>query len=380
MKTKIILLSFAAIIPLLISGCGGNKAAEQKISVTPVVSYQIKPVKSIYFDEYPATVNALNQVEIRPLVSGYVTGIFFHDGQNVTKGMKLYSIDEQQYKAAYEQAVANLNVAKANLAKAQQDADRYNDLAKNDAIAKQVLEHAQADLQVAKMQVVAAENNVNEIQTNLRNSVIYAPFDGTIGISFVKLESAVTAGQTLLNTVSSNNPMVVDFSIDEKQIGRFNQLLQQKVGDKDSTFTVVMPDQSMYAFNGRLSLIDRAVDPLTGTIKARLVFPNPKNLLKPGLTCNVRVMNNVSTGSVLIPYKAVVEQMGEYFVFVINANRATQRKISIGQSINDMVIVKDGLQLGDQIVIDGVQKLKDNSPVIARPAETKLVSQAAFMK
>jgi membrane fusion protein (multidrug efflux system) len=372
MKNKIYLLALVIASALLIYRCGGNNAAPQKSMAVRVDSYQVKPVKAVYYDEYPATVTALNQVELRPEVSGYITGIFFHDGQNVVKGMKLYEIDEQQYKAAYDQAVANLNVAKANLAKAQQDADRYNDLAKNDAIAKQVVEHSNADLQSAKMQVIAAENNVNGVQTNLRNSIIYAPFDGTIGISQVKIGSSVTVGQTLLNTVSSDNPVAVDFSVDEKQITHFDKLLNQKSVDKDSTFSLVLPDQSLYPLIGRLILMDRAVDPLTGTIKARLTFPNPQNLLKPGLSCNVRIKNENGNLDILIPAQALVEQMGEYFVFVVNGNHASQRKIEIGRNIGAMVVVKNGLQLGEKIVTEGLQRLRDNSLIADNSSQPKI--------
>ncbi|MDR3626365.1 MAG: efflux RND transporter periplasmic adaptor subunit [Ignavibacteriaceae bacterium] len=339
--------------------------------------YEVKPEHAVYYDNYPASVTALNQVDIRPEVSGYLTGINFKDGQHVNKGVKLYGIDQQQYKAAYEQAVANLNAVKANLIRAQQDADRYNDLAKKDAIARQVLEHAQADLQSAKMQVAAAESNVNAVQTNLRNSVIYAAYDGTIGISQVKLGSAVTAGQTLLNTLSSDNPVAVDFGLDEKLITKFINLLQVKAGPKDSTFTLILPDQTVYPYSGHLSFLDRAVDPQTGTIKARIIFPNNNYLLRPGLTCNVRVLNNNTSNSIIIPYKAVSEQMGEYFVFVAKGNKAIQTKVTLGVPINEMVIVKDGLTPGEFVITEGVQKLRDNSPIILAPAHPKQVTQAA---
>lgn len=376
---KLIGLITAAIgISISIISCSNNKGAQQKFPPTPVVAYQIKPEKAFYYDEYPATVTALNQVEIRPEVSGYITDIYFNDGQQISKGSKLYSIDQQQYKAAYEQAVANLNAAKANLLKAQQDNDRYNELAKNDAIAKQVLQHAQADLDAAKNQVAAAQANVNFVQTNFRNSTIYAPFNGTIGISQVKLGSAVTAGQTLMNTISSNNPMAVDFEIDESQIARFNKLQNKKTNDKDSTFTLQLPDLSIYPYYGKLILLDRAVDPQTGTLRVRLVFPNPNNLLKPGLTCNVRVLNTTQANSIIIPFKAVIEQMGEYFVYVIKNGKVSQQRINIGMNIFGNVIVKDGLNVGDLIVTEGVQKLKDNSPVVIIPAGSKSTPKTAM--
>jgi membrane fusion protein (multidrug efflux system) len=294
--------------------------------------------------------------------------------------MKLYTVDQQQYKAVYEQAVANLNSAKANLMKAQQDADRYNELARSDAIAKQVEEHAKADLESAKMQVVAAEKNVNSVQTNLRYSIIEAPFNGIIGISLVKLGSSVTGGQTQLNTISSVDPMAVDFAVDEKQINRFNDLMRNKKGDRDSIFTIILPDGKLYPYPGQISLIDRAVDSQTGTIKMRLVFSNPKNILKPGLTCNVRVKNTSGGNTLLIPFKAVTEQMGEYFVFVVTGNKVSQRKITLGDDINGMVIVKEGLQSGDEVVEDGIQKIKDNSEVIAVSSIQKPVAFKATVK
>jgi len=264
--------------------------------------------------------------------------------------MKLYGIDQQQYKAAYD-------AAKANLSRAQQDYDRYKELSKSNSIAQQVLEHSLADLK-------STESNLSAVETNLRNSTIYSPFDGTIGISRVKLGSAVTAGQTLMNTVSSDNPIAVDFSIDEKEIIKFNELLHKKFNAGDSTFTLVLPDQSIYPYPGHLILLDRAVDPQTGTLTSRLEFKNKNNLLRPGLTCNVRVLNTTSEGSILIPYKAVVVQMGEYFVFVVNGKKVSQRRISIGIPIKDMVIVTNGLKPGEQVVTEGVQKLRDNSPVV----------------
>jgi membrane fusion protein (multidrug efflux system) len=334
-----------------------------------------------YYDEYPAAVTALNQVEIRPEVSGYITGIYFKDGQHVQKGAKLYTVDQQQYEGLYDQAIANLNVAKANLVRAQEDADRYEDLAKQDAVARQVVDHAKADLRSSQMQVAAAEANVKSVQTNLRNSIFYAPFDGTIGISSVKLGSAVTAGQTLLNTVSSDDPVGVDCAVDEKQISRFVQLLRKKGAEQDSIFTMLLPDQSIYPFPGRLIFLDRAVDPQTGTIRIRVIFPNADKMLKPGLTCDLRVKTSSEVKSLLIPYKAVVEQMGEYFIFKIKSGSVSQVRVVLGKTINDMVVVKGGLlQPGDQIVTEGIQKLRDHSSVVvvsegAAPGASPVVHQ-----
>jgi RND family efflux transporter MFP subunit len=369
MRTHIML--YEAIVTALLTlaaagcaGCAGRSGAEQRPTPgIPVSVYQIDTGRASYYDVYPATVFALNQVDLRPEVSGYIVGIYFKDGQHVTQGMKLYEIDRQHYQAAYDQAVANLNTARSNLAKLQQDVDRYNELAKNDAIARQTLDHAVSDLQAAKMQVAALEANAKNVQTDLRYSVITAPFDGTISFSQVKVGSAVNAGQTLLNTISSDDPMAVDCAVDQKQITRFARMLGEKTGPRDSTFTVVLPDRSLYPFPGRLSVMDRAVDPQTGTIRLRVVFPNPRGVLKAGITCDLRVRDTSASNTVLLPFKSVVEQMGEYFVFVVNGEKVSQRRIDLGARINGMVVARGGLSLGELIVADGVQKLRDNATV-----------------
>jgi RND family efflux transporter MFP subunit len=381
MKHSIVILAIFFIVATILVSCDVNKAAVQNgPPPVQVTIAQVKTDKATYYDEYPATVVALNQVDLKPEVSGYITDIFIQDAQHVKKGMKLYAIDQQQYRAAYDQAQANLNVAKSNLNKAQKDADRYEDLSKQDAVARQTLEHSQDDLESAKMVVAAAEATVKSAETNLRYSVMYAPFDGTIGISQVKLGSAVTAGQTLLNTVSSDDPIAVDCAVDEKQINRFNNILQAGTDAKDSTLTIVLPDQSLYANSGKLSFLDRSVDPQTGTIQVRAIFPNSLRVLKPGLTCNLRIRTNFSTQAMLIPYKAVTEQMGEYFVFAVKDNKVTQRKISLGRTIDDMVVVKDGLQPDDQIVTEGMQRLRENSIVVPIFASTPLAAAISHSK
>jgi RND family efflux transporter MFP subunit len=353
----------SVVLSLSLVSCGDKKSAQQQAPPpTPVAVYTVQSGNATYFDSWPATVTPLNQVDIKPQVSGNIIGIYFKDGQHVSKGQRLYEIDQQQYKAAVEQAIANLNVAKANLAKSQQDADRYQELAKQDAIAKQTLDHQLADLESAKRQVEAAQANVVSVQTNLKYSSIAAPFDGTIGISQVKIGTAVYP-QTLLNTISSDNPMAIDMAVDQSDIMKFARYLQKGTNPKDSIFTAVLPDNSIYAYPGQVYLLDRSVDPQTGTIKVRLTFPNPKVELIPGITTNIRVKHDAGDSSLLIPYKAVVEQLGEYFVFVAEGDHAFQRKVSLGTRINDKVVARSGLKQGDKVVIEGVQKLRDSSAI-----------------
>ncbi len=352
---------------LILSACSAPKAPEQKAPPpVPVSVYQVTKQAAMYFDNYPATITPLNQVDLKAQVTGYITGVYFKDGQHVRKGEKLYDIDRLQYQANYDQAVANLNVAKASLAKAQQDADRYTELLKQDAIAKQKVDYALADLQSAKMQVAAAQANVSRLSNDLRFSIIYAPFDGTIGISQAKIGTLVTANQNILNTVSSDDPMAVDIAVDQKDISRFIDLQKNPGKPSDSTFTLALPDNSVYAKPGYISLLDRAIDPQTGTIKTRLIFNNTAGQLKAGMNTTLRVRNNNAGLFLMAPYKAVLEQMGEFFVFVVNdSSKVSQKKISLGTRIGDKIIIKDGLQEGDKVVTEGIQKLKEGTKVMA---------------
>jgi len=358
----------AAVIILLLAffiSCGSKSPQPQAMQGPPpavnVTVQEIKTSNATYYDDYPAIVTALNQIDLRPQVSGYVTGIYFKDGDRVRPGQRLYSIDQQQYEANYQQSVANLQVQETNLVKAQKDADRYHELDKQDAIAKQQVDYADAALEAAKKQVDAAKANVRSVQTSVRYTTISAPFEGTIGISQVKLGSPVVAGQSILNTVSSDNPLATDFTVDQKEIYRFTQLQQKGNKKGDSTFRLAFGG-TLYPYPGKISLIDRAVDPTTSTIKIRLVFPNEKGLLKSGMSGTVKVLNT-SGEAVLIPYKAVTEQLGEYFAYVVNGDKVTQRKVLLGKQIGSQVIVKDGLKEGEQIAVQGVQNLREGAAI-----------------
>lgn len=356
-----------AIVLILASSCGNNK--QQAGPMAPqAVKVTVEAVKSgaaVYYEEYPATLAPLNQVDLRPQVSGFVTGIHFTDGARVKKGQLLYSIDAQLYNANYNQAVANLSAQEANLNKAQKDADRYRELEKNDAVAKQLVDNAEAALEVAKRQVEAAKASISASQTSVRYTKIYAPFDGLIGISQVKIGAPVTAGQTLLNSVSTDNDVAVDINIGQKQIYHFGNLINQK--GKDSSFLLSFSGE-VYPYPGKLILLDRAVDPQTGTIKARLVFPNPKQILRAGMNATVRIKNDAPGNSIIIPHKAVVEQLGEYFVYVPgDSNKVSQRKVVLGTALGTDIIVKEGLEQGDSVVTQGIQNLREGSVIESVP-------------
>ena len=365
MKSSVTTLFLVGTVWLL-AACGGKQEDKQQAPPPPTPVTAIKATKgnATYYDEFPATITALLEVEIQPQVAGNITGIFFQDGQPVRRGQKLYTIDPQQYRAGYDQAVANLNVQKANLNRAQKDANRYNTLAQQDAIARQVVDNAAATLQAAQMQVAAAEANVRQVATNLKYTTIYSPLDGTIGISQVRLGASVAPGSAPLNTISSDNPIAADIQADESMISRFLALQKQKNVVRDSTLLFVLTDGTVHKYPGTVRIIDRAVDPQTGTLRVRISFPNPGKQLKVGINGNVRVKNTTGQPQLLIPYQAVTEQMSEYFVFVVgDSSKVTQKKLTLGARISDKVIVKGGLNEGEIIVTEGTQKLREGAKV-----------------
>jgi membrane fusion protein (multidrug efflux system) len=335
----------------------------------PAVNVAVQTVSTsdaAYYDEYPAIVRGVQEVELRPQVSGYVTGIHFTEGSRVKKGQKLYSIDPQQPEASYSQAVANLAVQEANLDRAKRDVERYRELDKKDAIAKQQVDNAEATYTAALKQVEASKAAVRAVQTSVRYTTIVAPFDGTIGISAVRLGASVLPGQTVLNTISTDDPIAADITIDQNELYRYSDLFSKNSNLKnDSTFRLSFNGE-VYPFPGKISIIDRAADPQTGTIKMRLVFPNPERVLRAGMSGTLMVQSKISK-SVVIPYKAINEQLGEFFVYVADSAKATQVKVKLGKAVGRSIIIKEGLSEGDSVITEGIQNLREGTKIKIAP-------------
>lgn len=327
----------------------------------PVRTVKVSLGSSAFTTQYPVTVNALNQTELRTNVSGFITGLYFKEGQNVKKGQKLYEIDKSKYAANYDQAKASYNIARANLAQARTDAQRYQNLLKEDAVARQVVDHSNTDVQNAQLQVVVANQAIKNALTDLRYSEITAPFSGTIGLSQVRLGALVQSGQTLLNTISSIDPIAADVIISQDDLPLFQRYYSSHTAPSDSTFTLLMPDRSNYPGNGHITVIDRAIDPQTGTLTVRISFENKDHLLRPGMNLTLNVKEGKGSNAMLIPARSVTEVMGELFVFVVNGNKAHQKKINQGKIIQDKLVVKSGLEEGDEVVVEGMARLKEGS-------------------
>jgi membrane fusion protein, multidrug efflux system len=357
---------------LLLNGCKKKDPGNMAGAGIPVNVAEVHEEKVSFYSNYPGSIVAMSEVELRSEVSGFITGIYFKEGSSVKKGQKLYEIDRSKYIASYNEAKANVDIAMANEAKARRNADRYTKLSEQDAIAKQRLDDAMTDLQNAGLELVSAKAGLARAETDLNYSLITAPFDGTIGISLVKMGSLVSPGQTLLNTISTDNPMGADFVINERELGNFQQLSLENPSKNDSTFRISLPDKSLYKEKGSIQVIDRAIDPQTGTIRVRLVFPNPDRRLRAGMSCLIHVLNSSNQAQLVIPSKALLEQMSEYFVFVVDSQKVKQTKVTLGAQFEDRVVVTAGLQKDQQIVTDGVQKLRNGVAVnVNQPGNDK---------
>ncbi len=355
-------LSAIIISSVIFASCSNPPAKPAVVAAAiPVVTYQAAEESVSTADSYPGTVVALNEVELRAQVSGYITGLYVRDGQEVRKGQKLYEIDRSKYDASLRQAQAQVQIAKSNRDKSAKDLARYTKLAEQDAIAKQRVDYAQTDLANAESLVAGAESALANASVDLRHAIVTAPLSGTIGISQVKMGALVSAGSTLLNTVSTTNPIAVDIFVGQDEIPRFVSLQKKAAGE---TFTVQFSDQSVPNLYGRISTIDRAVDPQTGTLKVRISFPNASGALRSGMSCTVKVLNQDTGKQLVIPSKALTEQMGEFFVYVLgDSSKVTQRRLTLGARVNDKTVVREGLKAGESIVIEGVQNLKEGALV-----------------
>lgn len=370
MNTYKLVVLFAAGAGFL-GACGNRQqpqaAAPQAVPVTVVpVSQEI----AVGVEKFPATVVALNETELRAEVNGYLTGIFVADGATVNKGQKLYEIDRVRYEAAEQQARASLQMAEANLARIRRDVERYRKLAEQDAIAKQTLDYAETDLSNAEAQVASARAALVTAQTNLERSTITAPFSGTIGIAQVRTGALVSAGTTLINTLSSTDPIAVDFPINERHIARFSELQRRSTIERDSIITLQLPDGSVYDKPGRIIALDRAVNPATGTLTVRVSFPNNEGKLRAGMNASVQVRTASETEQLVIPYRAVQEQLGHTSVYVLtDSSTVEQRRIRLGLKLGERVVVSEGLAQGETVVTDGIINLRPGAKVqVTQPA------------
>ncbi len=373
-KNHIIFALIIASSGLFLQSCGSQdksdkqqKANAQQQQAVPVSTTIVQKEIVSGIKTYPASVVPMQETQMFAEVSGYITKIYVTDGASVSKGQALYEIDHIRYQAAVNEAKANLEIAKSTLDRFNKDLTRYQKLSESDAIAKQTLDYALTDVTNQKAQIQSAQAALTTAETNLQRSVIRAPFSGAVGISQVRAGALVSAGTTLLNTISSINPIAVEFQISEREISEFDAY---KSGKSSTEITVTLPGGESYAQSGKIAIIDRAVDPTTGTIKVRASFNNTQNALRAGMNLTINVKSTSQVEQVIIPFKAVQDQLGVYNVYVVNdSSMAETRPVELGLKTGTNVVIESGVDAGERIVVDGVFNVRQGAKVVEGKAQ-----------
>ena len=352
-----------------LAGCNarGDGPAQQAPPPAEVTVLRAKARAVTLTEEYVGQAEAVETVEIRSRVQGLLERQAFRDGAQVHRGELLFQIDRQPFDAALEQAKANLAQAEASAANSAQNLARVSRLIADNAVSQQDLDTAVARERADQASVEAATAAVHEAALNLGYTQITAPRDGTVSKALVKPGALVTVAQTLLTTLYSSNPIHVNFVLGEQRMLELSRRAHDKTASQGE-FQLRLVDGSDYPQLGRLDFVDAAVDPKNDTLQVRIVVPNPDGLLRPGQYVRVLVPSASRPDAILIPQKAVQELQGLKTVFVVDgANKASTRQIKASQRLGTDWVLDSGLQPGDLVVVDGLQKVTPGATV--KPVE-----------
>jgi membrane fusion protein (multidrug efflux system) len=375
---------FTALCAFLLSGCGKPPPpapAPIEVKVMAVIQRDTQLTK-----DFVGEVRGSQEVDLRARVSGVVMKKHFLDGALVREGQVLFSIDPREYKAQLANAEAQLAAAQANLSRANQDVERYKPLVAENAISRQVYDNAVAAAGQAAAQVDATRAGIAEANLGVEYATVRAPLTGRIGAAQVFEGSLVTAGTTPLATLSTDDPAWVTFSISEADyltvLKRFGDR-EPPPDDAARRVRLFLSDGSEYSEGGMVNFEDRSLDPKTGTYALRATFPNHQHALRPGLFARIRASGEYRAAALMVPDRAIVEQLGRYFVTVVGAgNKAEPRPVQLGPRSAGLVVVDNGLKLGDIVVVEGTLKARPGSilkPIPVTEAELAKGPQAPPM-
>jgi len=371
--TKVLLFVFLAVFALAMIGCGRTQAAAPPppapdVGVTPVIQQDV-PV----YSEWVATLDGYVNAQIRPQVSGYIIKQDYKEGSLVRRGQVLFEIDPRPFKAALDRAKGDLAQAQAQLGKSTLDVERDTPLAEAKAIAKSQLDNEIQAKLGAQATVESGRAAVEQAELNLEWTKVTSLVDGIAGIAQVQMGNLVSPS-SVLTSVSQVDPIKAYFPISEQAY-----VLAQKESSAVSTkhtisffgdsLDLILTDGSIYPRKGKILLADRQVDPSTGTIRIVAAFPNPGNILRPGQYGRVRVETNMKNGALLIPQSAVAQSQGSYQVVVVGSDhKVSMRAVKPGQTVGTMWVIDEGLKPGEQVVVEGLQKVKEGTLVTPKPA------------
>jgi len=356
---------------LLAAGCDSTKAAPSPPPVAVEVATVVQQDTPIY-SEWVATLDGYINAQIQPHVTGYIVRQNYKEGAVVRQGDVLFEIDPRPFKAALDQAKAQLAQSEAQLGKARLDVERDTPLAQARAIAQSQLDtEIQAKLG-AQAQVDAAKANVEQAQLNLEWTKVTSLVTGIAGIAQVQIGNLV-GPNSILTSVSQVDPIKAYFTVSEKEFTDFHRRFPTETTVEEQRkripLQLLLSDGAVYEQTGRISFADREVNPATGTIRIAGLFPNPTNLLRPGGYGRIRASVRSRDGALLVPQRAVTELQGSYQVAVVgDDNKVSIRPVTVGERVGRLWIVNQGVKPGERVVIEGLQKVRDGAAVKAVPA------------
>lgn len=363
----------ALALAVLLAGCGkgaDHQAAPGGGMPPPEVGVvTVTPGDVGLETELPGRLEAGRVAQVRARAAGILLRRLFREGSDVRAGQVLYRIDPAPYAAAQASAQASLAKSEANLAQATSLAQRYAPLVAANAVSKQDYANAVAAQKQAEADVAAARAAVRTAQINLGYASVTAPISGRIGRSLVTEGALVGQGEaTQLATIQQIDPLYVNFTQSSTEVLNLRRALEQgrlkRAGPQGAEVRIVLEDGTLYPQPGRLLFADLTVDPTTGQVMLRAEVPNPKALLLPGMFVRVRIEQARAANAVLLPQQAVTRSPDGDSVMVVDAKgMASPRQIKVGGAQGNDWVVLSGLQPGDQVIVDGFQKLRPGAPV-----------------
>jgi membrane fusion protein (multidrug efflux system) len=366
----------------------------QPVALPDVEVLQVQQEDVPIYGEWIGTLDGLVNADVRAQVTGYLLKQGYQEGAFVRQGQLLFQIDPRPFQAALDQAQGQLAQAKAMLANAQAvqrrtelDVERYTPLAKEQAASQQDLDNAVqnnlaalATIETAKAQIKTYEAAVETAKINLEFTRLVAPIDGIAGQAQLQVGALVTPNSGVVTSVSTVDPIKAYFTVSEPQYlawrKRFPTEASRLEADKKLRLQLILADGSTYPHDGNFYFADRQVNESTGAIRIAGVFPNPNNVLRPGGYARIRAVIRAESGALLVPQRSVSELQGGYQVAVVGTdNRVTIRPVTVGPQVDGRWVIASGLNRGERVVVEGVQKVRTGLSVNPKPFTTEPVSR-----
>ena len=371
--TRLVRFAGVAIAALAVAGCSEGQP-QAKGAPPPATVTVAKPVRKLVVDqdEYVGRFVAVDSVEVRARVGGYLEQINFTDGQMVKAGDLLFVIDRRPYRHALEQAKANLAQARANLAYAQSDLDRGALLMKDHTITQQTYDQRLQTKNVAEANVKAQQEAVAAAELDHQFTELHAPISGRIGDRRVSVGNLVTGGisgnSTLLATIVTVDPIRFEFTFDEAAYLRYERLAREGkdvTSREGSTIVAVkLIDEMDFTHQGRMDFVDNVIDKTSGTIRGRAVLSNPDGVLTPGMFGRIRVPGTPPYLALLVPEVAIGTEQARKFLLVVAPDGTVQQKfVTFGQAVGSMRVVKEGLAADDRVIVNGLMRARPGQKV-----------------